>query len=237
MTGFLDSAKWSDLLSRKVSAGPPVGHLIILGDRDTGRRSLVNSLLEVAGLAGWEAWEANLLAESYGVGMVDFAYFKVVSPDGEQGKVHVHLLNVTDDASIELLKQDIGPESLQHAAIIICLSLEEAPQLRQKLRAFLEAAGRVSHGLCENAPLAEQDALRSQLEAYVSQESTMNQNKEHGLLLNLGLPVVVVVTKSDLCAYLDSQQTLGQAAIVAAFLRRLCLPYGAALIYTSSVSP
>ncbi|XP_069504913.1 cytoplasmic dynein 1 light intermediate chain 1 [Ambystoma mexicanum] len=58
---------------------------------------------------------------------------------------------------------------------------------------------------------------------------------EHTLTHNLGIPVVVVCTKCDTISVLEKEHDYGDEHFdfIQSYIRRFCLQYGAALIYTS----
>ncbi|CAK0791846.1 unnamed protein product [Prorocentrum cordatum] len=50
--------------------------------------------------------------------------------------------------------------------------------------------------------------------------------------MNLGIPVVVVVTRADGASALESQKTIGWGEAIEVYIRNECLSYGAAIVYT-----
>eukprot|EP00435_Cladocopium_sp_Y103_P001045 s2469_g1.t1 len=57
------------------------------------------------------------------------------------------------------------------------------------------------------------------------------------IMYNLGIPLIVVVTRADTCNVLESAKTLGWSETIEAYLRNECLPFGAGIVYTAAGSP
>lgn len=53
------------------------------------------------------------------------------------------------------------------------------------------------------------------------------------IMYNLGIPLIVVVTRADTCNVLESAKTLGWSETIEAYLRNECLPFGAGIVYTA----
>eukprot|EP00929_Paragymnodinium_shiwhaense_P071201 TRINITY_DN36201_c0_g1_i1.p1 TRINITY_DN36201_c0_g1~~TRINITY_DN36201_c0_g1_i1.p1 ORF type:complete len:522 (-),score=138.47 TRINITY_DN36201_c0_g1_i1:215-1780(-) len=52
------------------------------------------------------------------------------------------------------------------------------------------------------------------------------------LRYNMGIPLCVVVTRTDAASSLESQKTMGWSDVIEAYLRQTSLSYGAAIVYT-----
>ncbi|CAJ1405055.1 unnamed protein product [Effrenium voratum] len=91
----------------------------------------------------------------------------------------------------------------------------------------------VSEELAEyEAPEAPDTEAESQAKSEAKSEGA-----EVVLSYNFGIPLIVVVTRSDTSNALESPKTLGWSETIEAYLRNECLPFGAAIVYTAAGSP
>jgi len=145
------------------------------------------------------------------------------------------------------------PEVLRHTVAVVCLDLKEPWTMMEDLRCWIELLQRLTADMFQQLELGDQDALRARiadaLSAYKEPQITdeaksagepaaeggkQQPNGDSGAVLtyNLGIPLVVAVTRADGASALETQKTVGWSETIEAYLRSECLSYGADIVYT-----
>lgn len=237
----------------------PDATLLLLGRRP-GKRTLMQALLAYAcpSAAAADAAADNLpegKQHSRAV-TLDYAYFGARDPEttGEAQDPHfvcnsaVSVLILEDVRHEKLLRSrlNLNADGLRHCAAVICLDLKEPWTMMEDLRQWLELLRRLTADLQQKLDLEEQDALRARLLEVLSSYREPAEPGAAGaepaaagesgaaaaLAYNLGIPLIVAVTRADGASALETQKTVGWSETIEAYLRSECLPYGAAIVYT-----
>jgi len=257
VAGFVSSDKgiWEGLLTEVATAAKaPDAKLLCLGRPGIGKRTLLQALHQHACPLAVQTEAAAAPPEgghSRAVGL-DFAHFGARDPELEEAKAGhdfncpaaCSVLILEDEVHEKLLQSRLKPLVLQLCAAIICLDLKTPWTILEDLRRWLDVLKRVVGSLMQQLPLEEQDRLREQiadeLAAYKepegAEETAEGKDKDGSAALtyNLGIPLIVVVTRTDTAAALESPKTVGWSETIEAFLRNECLPYGATIVYTAA---
>lgn len=189
---------------------------------------------------------------------LEFAHFGARDPELEEARAGqdfhcsaaCSVLILEDPVFEKLLLSRLKANDLSRCAALICLDLKTPCTMMEDLRTWLDVLKRVSAELMQQLPLEEQDRLREEVservanyeepKAETSPEATASgvsgDGKDAGddvIMYNLGIPLIVVVTRVDTCNVLESAKTLGWSETIEAYLRNECLPFGAGIVYTA----
>lgn len=125
--------------------------------------------------------------------------------------------------------------------------------MMEDLRCWIELLQRLTADMFQQLELGDQDSLRARIadtlsayrepdvtdEAKAAGEPAAEGGKEQPnndggavLTYNLGLPLIVAVTRADGASALETQKTVGWSETIEAYLRSECLSYGATIVYT-----
>mmetsp|Transcript_113958 Transcript_113958/g.221309 ORF Transcript_113958/g.221309 Transcript_113958/m.221309 type:complete len:510 (+) Transcript_113958:61-1590(+) len=163
---------------------------------------------------------------------------------------------ILEDAKHEgLLRSRLSStaEALRHMVAVVCLDLKEPWTMMEDLRSWIELLQRLMSDVFQQLELGDQDSLRARnadtLSAYsepkitddataAGEPATEGDQQQPGndagavLTYNLGIPLIVAVTRADGASALETQKTVGWSETIEAYLRSECLSYGAAIVYT-----
>mmetsp|Transcript_75981 Transcript_75981/g.180738 ORF Transcript_75981/g.180738 Transcript_75981/m.180738 type:complete len:532 (+) Transcript_75981:78-1673(+) len=242
---------WASLLKEVAcQVLTPDSTLLVLGRDGIGKRTLLQALLTHATPSA--AAEADaMLGHSRSVAL-DFSYFGIRDPAASRDTTCMANCSVTilEELQYEwMLRDRFQASQLSQSAAVICLDLKEPWTMMEDLRRWMELLQRICAELMASLPLAEQDALRAKVAKVVSEYSEPPPEGEESapkppvpedsagatastVVCNLGLPVIVVVTRSDAASLLETQKTKGWSQVIEAHIRSEALSYGAAIVYT-----
>jgi dynein light intermediate chain 1 len=142
----------------------------------------------------------------------------------------------------QLLVNRLQNLDLQYCVAVVCLDLKAPWTMLDDLTKWFEMLRRISSECLQKLPVHEQDRLREGVKSAGSKEAR-RKGVDEGvevadtvdgmaeMLYNLGFPLVVVGTRSD--AQADAETAAMQRSSIEMHLRQACIPYGAAVIYTS----
>jgi len=193
---------------------------------------------------------------------VDYAYFGARDPAANDeasandfvcpSAFSVVILEDSKHEGLLRSRLQCTPEMLRHTVAVVCLDLKEPWTMMEDLRCWIELLQRLTADIFQQLELGDQDSLRARiadaLSAYREPEIT-EETKAAGepaaeggkekpndgasvLTYNLGIPLIVAVTRADGASALESQKTVGWSETIEAYLRSECLSYGAAIVYT-----
>eukprot|EP00434_Breviolum_minutum_P010968 symbB.v1.2.009674.t1/scaffold589.1/size183863/9 len=132
------------------------------------------------------------------------------------------VLILEDPVFEKLLLSRLKADDLSRCAALICLDLKTPCTMMEDLRTWLEILKRITGELMQQLPLEEQDRLREEVEEKVasyqepsagSPEATATKGDatEKGdevvVTYNLGIPLVIVVTRADTSNVLESTKS------------------------------
>lgn len=237
----------------------PDANLLMLGRAGIGKRTLVNALRGFASpsvAAALAAEERETHADTASrTSVMDYAYFGVRDPVLPESEVAAAEFTCTATCSVSIL-EDAHHESLflnqiagidmHYCAAVVCVDMREPWTIMGDLMKWLS----ILHNMCTEclSRLAEeeQDKLRERVRDTLAAASKMPAQQSEGagddgaaddsaageLAFNIGIPLVVVVTRSDGASALESQGTIGWSDTIEMNIRHACLSYGAAVVYT-----
>jgi dynein light intermediate chain 1 len=245
---------WDKILSeasRSVADRLESKHVLLLGDRNSGKSTLLARLqgLDISELQGGIA--------------LDYSFIDIhSSPDADEdpvSRVNVWQLE-GEPAHKDLLHFAINQNTINNCMVLINLDFSQPWNLVQSLNKWLDLVKKHISLIADKMELDEVEEMKRYL-IYDFQQYTeptgqpssmapMKQFKKRkpvdeqallplsdGVLTNnIGIPIVVVCSKSDTTEMLEKEYAYKEAHFdfIQQYLRRICLSYGAALIYTSA---
>jgi len=246
---------WRDVLSSATTSNASLDSktLIVLGNTNVGKESLINSL---------RTKDDKVSPNEDGMAM-EYTYMKFKldddDDDGDQSqRFNVWKLSDIDHAS--LLQFAIKPQELSSTMVLIMTDFKEPWAMNKSFQTWLDILEKgvlVALDECADTTVEQesQSALQKFIQSYVEPTSESGSPKSgrvtstftslddevllplgQGMLTkNLGIPIVFVCNKADAinkfeseCEYQDSDFDFIQQ-----HLRQLALTYGATLIYTA----
>lgn len=247
---------WQNLL-RETAAKAKIkdSTLFVLGDRCSGKNSLLRSL----------RFKHDFHADSnthHFPEALAYSYFTLFDPEdpdsdnmGLPTKVNVWTLG--NVAYKSLLNTAICNGDLEHTTIAIIVNLSKPYNVLAELHKWLEVVEGTFKEPFSNLPLEKQAFLKEKIQSLFnaksstetgddaeskadSNEKMAEQTGESNTIkieTNLGVSIIVIGSMSDhlLDQRAKSRLSADQCDFLQMHLRRVCLKYGAALCYTSSV--
>ncbi|PIA14252.1 DLIC-domain-containing protein, partial [Coemansia reversa NRRL 1564] len=196
-----------------------------------------------------------------------YSYMDVRDEDNEETVARLGIYQLASDriTDRELLRFVLDAKSFPHAAAVIVLDWSRPWRFVKSLLRWINVLSHATEQVCSDTGgratgansnwtvgRATVDECRERLERFLQEysedESPANATKTADVLLplgsgvlssNLGLPLVVVCTKSDTMGVLERERGFSEEDFdyVQQVLRAVCLRFGAALIYTSTHNP
>ncbi|KAJ2617145.1 hypothetical protein H4S08_000469 [Coemansia sp. RSA 1365] len=195
-----------------------------------------------------------------------YSYMDVRDEDNEETVARLGIYQLASDriTDRELLRFVLDAKSFPHAAAVIVLDWSRPWRFVKSLLRWINVLSHATEQVCCDTGgrataansnwtvgRATVDECRERLERFLQEysenESPANAKTADVLLplgsgvlsSNLGLPLVVVCTKSDTMGVLERERGFSEEDFdyVQQVLRAVCLRFGAALIYTSTHNP
>ncbi|KAJ3329768.1 Cytoplasmic dynein 1 light intermediate chain 2 [Blyttiomyces sp. JEL0837] len=200
---------------------------------------------------------------------LSYSYMDIVDDEAEEPTARIGIFELDSDANYgPLIRFALSPERLPHSAVVICLEWSKPWQFFEQLEKFLIMLQREIEYTAATAKRGLLEELRDRLETHVREykepeppgssqsnfasgkhDSALASSMSHhnvniplgpGVLTNnLGVPIHIVCTKSDLTLSLEKERefTEDQFDFIQQSLRTICLKYGASLHYVSMQRP
>eukprot|EP00029_Vermamoeba_vermiformis_P012908 TRINITY_DN7857_c0_g1_i1.p1 TRINITY_DN7857_c0_g1~~TRINITY_DN7857_c0_g1_i1.p1 ORF type:complete len:482 (-),score=158.90 TRINITY_DN7857_c0_g1_i1:31-1476(-) len=231
---------WRQLLTDSTTTRDAIAqkHLSLLGTNNSGKSSL---LAKLQGLDETERTKPVAL---------DYNYIDVFADEVDDDPItRIHVWQAEGDPErLDLLKFGLNEENVDHAAVLICLDYSAPWTLHQQLTQWLGVVKQ--HIASLNLPEDRLELAKKRVALQFQQYAEQGEGKKKGpvrtdvplqplpegvLTHNLGVPVVVVCTKSDAVEGLEKDYGYKDShfEFIQQHLRRTCLQYGASLIYSS----
>ncbi|KRY89681.1 Ribonuclease 3 [Trichinella pseudospiralis] len=254
---------WSKILCETQSRSKcalPTASVIVLGDSDSGKTSMVARLQGVEEPKKGAGFEYHYLEINPDYKVGSYAYQLSSSlPDisaGDVPRLGVWVLD-GDPLYAPLLRFALPAENLKHSVALVCCSMAEPWNIGRSLQRWTDVLEKHLNesGLYSTHVLSECRERQVRFwQEYVepldsSSHSELGQKVpsmepdqillplgQSTLTRNLGLPLIVVVTKCDLLSSYEKQQfdlKDEDCDLIQKQIRQFCLKHGAALVYTN----
>jgi len=243
---------WEKILneaSRSVADRLESKHVLLLGDRNTGKSTLL------ARLQGMDIGELQR-----GVAL-DYSFIDIhSSPEADDdpvSRINVWQLE-GESAHKDLLQFAINENTISNCLVMIAIDFSQPWNLVESLNKWLDIIKKHIASITDKMHLDEAEEIKryliydfqqyteptGQITAPTKQlkkrkpidEQSLLPLSEGVLTNNLGVPLVVVCTKTDTTEMLEKEFAYKEAhfEFIQQYLRRICLSYGGSLIYTSA---
>lgn len=242
---------WSSILNDVQNHGnpklPSCKQIVVLGDNETGKTTLVAKLQGVEDPKKGSGLEYAYIdvRDDY---RDDHTRLSVWVLDGDPG--HTKLLNYalneqTFPHTLVILTVTMTSpwailEQLQHWASVLAdhldkmqINFDERQAKKQRLVKMWQDYVEPGNELDATSPMKRSSRNLSEVDDDLEEGAPL---PEETLTKNLGLDIVVVVTKTDYMHTLEKEQDYRDEHLdfMQQWIRRFCLQYGAALFYTSA---
>jgi len=242
---------WEKILSeasRSASDRLESKNIVVLGDRNCGKSTLVARLqgLDIAGLR-------NGLA-------LDYSFLDIVSSEDDDPVSRMNVWQLEGDVEHkQLLKIALTPSNIANSLAIICLDFSQPWRMIESLNRWLKILEDHVKAVLNQVTPGLRDELKNtviyEFQSYVEPKETTGQTSKQtfkkkkvvdeqallplaeGLLqVNLGIPILVVCCKTDIMTTLEKEYNYKEVHFeyIQQYIRRICLRYGAGLVYASA---
>ncbi|KAJ3345160.1 hypothetical protein HDU83_004382 [Entophlyctis luteolus] len=256
---------WGSILHEaSASHDIPRSNLIVLGPARSGKSSILAAIGHQDSAAQIMTPHDSLA----GLGL-SYAYAAVYDEDGADEDpaaiVSLYELDETKILAPHLLRFAFDPDTLDRSVVVVCIDWSRPWEFLEQIETCLgvvqDALGVLTSAVGEGRMKEMRDALETEFREYREPEAGMPANiykfnsstldaniAAHSVTLplgqgilttNLGIPIVIVCTKSDLIPSLERDYGYGEGTFdyIQQSLRVIALKYGASLFYTSTFRP
>lgn len=241
---------WSDILQEvqnSTKKTPPAKSVILLGDNESGRSTLISRMKGVESISKGIGLEYHYIDINNEEDRDDTQKLSIWVPDGDGSNTSLlkFALNETnfENTLVALVVSMSTPwsimDSLQKWAKILTDHINKLNIPDAKRNEYLKQQCRVFQTYQD--PDDKQDPLiAAASKLRVSEDAADNDDDllplDPAILSkNLGIPIMVIVTKSDSISILDKENEyrIEHFDFIQYHIRRFCLDYGASLFYTT----
>lgn len=226
----------SNQSSRRVGASKT---LLVLGDNGSGKSNLISKLQSAGGREG-DLKRAGWLQ------------YTVIDASNEDDNIRLGtwVINV-DSYDGNLLKYVVTKDSVKHLTVLLCADMskpwniiETLEHWYQKLHNHLNSLqlsakemNELERKVKNNFLLFNENIENSEERVEIRNDDNVELTlSENVLSNNIGIPIIVIVTKSDFIGTLEKENDYREEHFdfIQKRIRKFCLKTGAALVYTSS---
>ena len=213
-------------------------HLVLLGCKNSGKRALLQALQSGPGSRSSSVTSLLSTAE-ISSGPLKYSHIAVKNPEDSfaENLTKLNTWLLTNPELIDLLSFAIKPEYLKNMIVGIVLDASRPDSLLEELNTWLGLWHDQIGPILSQMQLDDQDTLVNKVMKYhqLYNSEVEVPLAEDTLQVNMGIPIMVFVNKSDLVMSLDKSRD--QSGKIIDFmqqnLRRECLRYGATLLFVS----
>jgi GTPase SAR1 family protein len=229
---------WNQFLKQSVSAGRGLqhtGHLIIFGDANSGKTSLVSQFQKLESRTG----------DMKKFLMMRYSYVHLTSTDSDESRALLNIWQISEPAHAAVLDVVIPVQHMTNVCYMICLDLT-LPALVEKtylkwMEVLTETHNRLFGRLSAQAQGQLQDKVYQHIRFYVNpkdndaepfteEEKAEMEIQRTNPEINFGLPIIIVATKCDAFRKLFKAEAAAEDRfdILCSYIRMWSLTHGAA---------
>jgi len=233
-------------------------HVLLVGPRNTGKRSLINSVFQnVIG----ESNNNNKVGSKGQTSALEYTYIQVRNPEDPENDEYISKMNVwmLDDPSMQdLLVHCLREDTIENMIVCICIDMTEPWNALNTLSEWMNIVNERITKVLADMPLYKQDKLREKLAKHIKTYEQPQFDEEGKLIVkkvnqenpdeeqidlplpqgvltvNYGVPIMILGTKSDGLEIIEKEKN-GEYKLdfLQYSLRNFGLTYGATLLYMS----
>jgi dynein light intermediate chain 1 len=224
------------------------GTLILVGRKGCGSRHLISALQKGPGSLGRHSMFTSLISPDDPIPVtcpLQYSYINVKDPSDPHSpklsKVNIYTLEQPELK--DLLEFALNSKNLDSTLFGIVLDWEQPWRFQKDLEMWTDVWNEMLGKVLSALPVEDQDKLIKKVAEYVrlykepDSESQERQEVPEGVLeVNLGVPVMIVVCKSDLVFSVDKNRDNNEKILNSALrvIREFAVSYGASVFYTSN---
>ena len=252
---------WQEILREAMTKRSFEGaNIFVFGDRFSGKKSLFKLVSQDINSRGQEIKKILSINEDASkFGLIDYKYLNVRNfsedTDNVIGKIGVWILNeLVDKKTFTSL---IKPEHILNSICIIVLDLSRPWSLKESLKKWLNYIDETFSPILANFEKEKQTDAKEKIKNIIKlfEEPQFNENnqfikknlteeeknskllmplKDGVLQINLGIPICIVVNKSDVVSQPGEKKFYEENSdFILKHLRETAITYGASIIYAS----
>jgi len=254
--GKKDENVWQTLLRKSTTKSKDINsNLIILGEKKNGKTSMLDKFTDR---------KVNPNSHEY---VLDYSYVEVKNKhntDKEETLAHMNIWQIDDPSHIDLLPMLLKTtrHGVANAVYMITINLAEPWNIMESLNNWVTLLTQANAKVLETLKEEEREKLKFNISHHIQfyvdpsvkkkvtealtiteEETTKVKIDSEKPPINLGVPLIIVGCKADFFSRKWANK-LGASSegderfdFLTRRLRKFCLQYGAALVYTSAVGP
>ncbi|ETB59250.1 hypothetical protein YYC_03486 [Plasmodium yoelii 17X] len=241
-------------------------HIIILGNKDVGKSSLLKALQKIALENDGEYLdllyrsEIRVLPFDYGcLNIKNFEDDKKIHDT--QGNSHVWILQHPFYTSL-LIKNLNKFQNIKKIIILICTDLYKPYNIISEINTWVDVMHKIYEELYSNYDIDIVSGLKDELEKYIYNykqgkncekkenreidvysgleqniDNVKNEENQKKLIkINLSFPIIFVICKSDGYEILNNRTYQGYIDVIISYLRNLAISYQGAIIFCNTIN-
>ena len=255
---------WTELLSQTIKNEEKDSNVLVIGNYDSGKKTLVSSLQKVLGFKVVieprnESSVIYSMKDKKNVGAFDFSYISIKNPADESIELgKINFWSVDEQIADEIINQILTAKRLSSFAVLVCLDFEQVSQVDESLDRWLTFVNqKVAPIFFKLFDLKSMDGFKAKMtdlvmnytEPITTQEGKVINRKveadpeladklyvpEGVLQPNYGFPIFICLNKSDHILELRRERNPDEILdMIECTLRKRAFPYAAAVFYTST---
>lgn len=242
---------WGTILkeaSRSINDRLDAKNVLVLGDRNSGKSTLVTRL---------QGLDITQVEKGVALGY-SFIDIRNTNEADDEPVARLNVWQMEGEPELkELLKFGLNPSSIANCVVVISLDFSQPWNLIESLNKWLAVLQKHISSVSLQLPPGAYNELKNSLtydfqnyaepnESAVPSKSHKKKRpveetdllpmKEGTLTNNLGVPIIVCCSKTDYFSQLEKDYNYKESHFdyIQTTIRRICLQYGASLVYTSS---
>eukprot|EP01084_Bolivina_argentea_P080693 146147_1 len=232
-----ESNLWREFLKSAVESGgrgqQNKGHLIVFGAQNSGKSTLVSQFGKLE----------SKFTEMKRFLMMRYAYCHLTSSDSEDSYSLLNIWQIAEPSHADVLDVVIPKEDMKNITYLICLDLSKPSTVEDEYNKWIQTITKIQNKLISRCDAQTQEKLKvkiyKHIQFYVNPKDDTEQlpddekkeletQREHPSS-NLGVPIMVVLTKCDIfrSLYQAEADAEDHFEIMCSYIRWWNIEYGA----------
>jgi len=210
------------------------GHLIVFGNGNSGKTSLVTQFRKLETHAG----------EMKRFLMMRYAYVDLTDANTDEPHALLNIWQITDPSHCKILDVVIPPEHMPYVSYMVCLDVSDPSTVKDQLDLWMGVLETTQKRLLERLEPSKQAELKSKISKHMqfyvnpndAESEPLSTEEKESLKIdsntpevNLGCPIIVVATKCDAFSklFVAEADAEDRFEVLVGYLRWWILKYGA----------